>query len=183
MPHTRRTLTLLGLCLALAGPAVAPAEKTAGDPAPDPAAGMKVSGPMQVHAQLQQRFRHERAAAVAAALEGLRSTREDDVRVDGLTQLAIVALARRDEVKRIAEESALPDDRKLGQKLAAFYDAGYVGAEEGYDGSGNWASGAGLGLRYDTGFGPVRVDVATPVAGGPDDADAVQIYIGIGQAF
>jgi len=67
--------------------------------------------------------------------------------------------------------------------LAAFYDAGYVGAEEGYDGSGNWASGAGLGLRYDTGFGPVRVDVATPVDGGPDDADAVQIYIGIGQAF
>ena len=41
--------------------------------------------------------------------------------------------------------------------------------------------GAGLGLRYDTGFGPIRFDVATPVAG--DTGDGVQIYIGIGQAF
>ena len=64
-----------------------------------------------------------------------------------------------------------------------FVDAGYVGAEEFYDGSGEWMTGAGLGLRYDTGFGPIRVDVAAPVDGGPDDADPVQIYIGIGQAF
>ena len=41
--------------------------------------------------------------------------------------------------------------------------------------------GTGLGLRYDTGFGPIRFDVATPVAG--DTGDGVQIYIGIGQAF
>lgn len=67
--------------------------------------------------------------------------------------------------------------------VVGFVDAGYVGAEEFYDGSGEWISGAGLGLRYDTGFGPIRVDVATPVDGGPEDADPVQIYIGIGQAF
>ncbi|MEM1428865.1 MAG: autotransporter assembly complex family protein [Pseudomonadota bacterium] len=67
--------------------------------------------------------------------------------------------------------------------VVGFVDAGYVGEEEFYDGSGNWMSGAGLGVRYDTGFGPIRVDVATPVDGGPDDADPVQIYIGIGQAF
>lgn len=67
--------------------------------------------------------------------------------------------------------------------VVGFVDAGYIGAEEFYDGSGEWISGAGLGVRYDTGFGPIRVDVATPVDGGPDDADAVQIYIGIGQAF
>lgn len=67
--------------------------------------------------------------------------------------------------------------------VVGFVDAGYVGAEEFYDGSGNWMSGAGLGVRYKTGFGPIRVDVATPIDGGPDDADPVQLYIGIGQAF
>jgi translocation and assembly module TamA len=67
--------------------------------------------------------------------------------------------------------------------VVGFVDSGYVGAEEFYDGSGEWMTGAGLGVRYDTGFGPIRVDVGTPVDGGPDDADPVQIYIGIGQAF
>ncbi|MFV0358155.1 autotransporter assembly complex protein TamA [Tropicimonas sp.] len=67
--------------------------------------------------------------------------------------------------------------------LVGFYDAGYVGAEEFYDGGGTWMSGAGLGIRYRTGMGPIRVDFATPVSGGPDDADPLQLYIGIGQAF
>ncbi|MFV0335380.1 MAG: autotransporter assembly complex protein TamA [Tropicimonas sp.] len=67
--------------------------------------------------------------------------------------------------------------------LAGFFDAGYVGESEFYDGAGEWMTGAGIGLRYKTGFGPIRFDLATPVSGGPDDADAVQIYIGIGQAF
>ena len=67
--------------------------------------------------------------------------------------------------------------------IVGFYDAGYVGAEEFYDGSGTWMSGAGLGVRFKTGFGPIRVDVGTPVAGGPEDANPVQLYIGIGQAF
>lgn len=63
----------------------------------------------------------------------------------------------------------------------AFFDAGYVGAESFYDGSGDWHSGAGLGLRYLTGIGPIRFDVAAPVSG--DTGDGVQFYIGIGQAF
>ncbi|RYH08514.1 autotransporter assembly complex family protein [Tropicimonas sp. IMCC6043] len=67
--------------------------------------------------------------------------------------------------------------------VVGFVDAAYVGAEEFYDGSGSWMSGAGVGLRYKTGFGPIRVDFATPVEGGPEDADPLQIYIGIGQAF
>ncbi|MDV7142684.1 autotransporter assembly complex family protein [Tropicimonas sp. TH_r6] len=67
--------------------------------------------------------------------------------------------------------------------VVGFVDAGYVGAEEFYDGSGSWMYGAGLGVRYKTGFGPIRVDIATPVEGGPDDAEKVQLYIGIGQAF
>ena len=67
--------------------------------------------------------------------------------------------------------------------VVGFVDAGYVGEEPLYDGSGEWMTGAGLGLRYDTGVGPIRVDLGVPVDGGPDDADAVQLYIGIGQAF
>ncbi|MFX0546193.1 autotransporter assembly complex protein TamA [Roseovarius sp. S1116L3] len=63
----------------------------------------------------------------------------------------------------------------------AFFDVGYVGQESIYDDSGRWHSGAGLGIRYDTGIGPIRFDVALPVTG--STGDGVQIYIGIGQAF
>ena len=42
-------------------------------------------------------------------------------------------------------------------------------------------SGAGLGLRYDTPVGPIRLDVATPVGG--NTGDGVQVYVGLGQAF
>ncbi|WP_233352132.1 autotransporter assembly complex protein TamA [Pseudogemmobacter humi] len=59
----------------------------------------------------------------------------------------------------------------------AFVDAGYVGA----DGSSDSHAGAGIGVRYETGFGPIRFDVAAPVSGDTDDG--VQIYIGLGQAF
>lgn len=65
---------------------------------------------------------------------------------------------------------------------AAFYDAAWVGEgplpEEGDD----WGSGVGLGARYGTSVGPIRLDVATPASG--DRAfRAVSVYIGIGQAF
>ncbi|MFY0648785.1 MAG: BamA/TamA family outer membrane protein [Sulfitobacter geojensis] len=66
--------------------------------------------------------------------------------------------------------------------VVGFVDGGYVGAEEFYDGSGEWHSGAGLGLRYNTGIGPLRVDVAVPTSG-PETEDDFQIYIGIGQSF
>ncbi len=74
---------------------------------------------------------------------------------------------------------------KTGDRLSlvGFLDAGYIGAESFPDGtSGNWHTGAGLGLRYDTGFGPVRVDLGVPVSG-PGNPTGFQIYIGIGQAF
>ncbi|GAA6188901.1 autotransporter assembly complex family protein [Litorivita sp. NS0012-18] len=69
-----------------------------------------------------------------------------------------------------------------GKKLSVvgFADAGYIGEEAFFDGSGAWHSGAGLGLRYDTGIGPIRVDLAAPTSGG---GDGVHLYIGIGQAF
>lgn len=72
---------------------------------------------------------------------------------------------------------------KLTDKVSAvgFYDAGYIGANSWLDDTGGWQSGAGLGLRYDTGIGPIRLDVAAPVAGA--SSGGVQIYVGIGQAF
>ncbi|MEQ6202694.1 autotransporter assembly complex family protein [Sulfitobacter sp. HNIBRBA2951] len=66
--------------------------------------------------------------------------------------------------------------------IVAFADAGYIGEEQFYDGSGIWHSGAGLGLRYDTAIGPIRLDVAVPTSG-PEDEDDFQVYIGIGQSF
>jgi translocation and assembly module TamA len=42
--------------------------------------------------------------------------------------------------------------------------------------------GAGVGVRYDTGFGPLRLDVATPVNPGPRDS-RIAVYVSLGQAF
>lgn len=43
--------------------------------------------------------------------------------------------------------------------------------------------GAGIGLRYYTSFGPVRLDVATPLNRRDGVDDLVQVYISLGQAF
>lgn len=72
----------------------------------------------------------------------------------------------------------------IGESLGAvvFYDAGYVGRDSTPGGDdGEWHGGAGIGVRYKTGIGPLRFDVAMPVGG--DTGDGVQIYLGIGQAF
>jgi len=66
--------------------------------------------------------------------------------------------------------------------IVGFADAGYVGEEQFYDGSGTWHSGAGLGVRYNTSIGPIRLDVAVPTSG-PETGNNLQVYIGIGQSF
>ena len=66
--------------------------------------------------------------------------------------------------------------------VVGFYDTGFIGADAFDFDSGDWQSGAGLGLRYDTGIGPIRLDLATP-ASGAEAGESLQIYIGIGQAF
>ncbi len=66
--------------------------------------------------------------------------------------------------------------------IVGFADAGYIGEEEFYDGSGTWHSGAGLGMRYDTAIGPIHLDVAVPLSG-PEAGENFQVYIGIGQSF
>jgi len=63
----------------------------------------------------------------------------------------------------------------------AFYDVGYISDGTLWDGDGDSHSGAGLGVRYLTPIGPLRVDIGAPTGG--DTGDGVQLYIGIGQAF
>lgn len=63
----------------------------------------------------------------------------------------------------------------------AFLDAGAAGSnvEPPLDAM---KLGAGVGLRYYTGFGPLRADIAVPLNKEDGDAD-FQVYISIGQAF
>jgi translocation and assembly module TamA len=42
--------------------------------------------------------------------------------------------------------------------------------------------GAGVGLRYDLGFAPIRLDIATPLNKRPND-NSYSIYVSLGQAF
>ncbi|SLN43794.1 autotransporter assembly complex protein TamA [Pseudooctadecabacter jejudonensis] len=66
--------------------------------------------------------------------------------------------------------------------VVGFYDTGFVGTDDLPFENGEWHAGAGLGLRYNTGIGPIRLDVATPTTG--DKAgERIEVYIGIGQAF
>jgi translocation and assembly module TamA len=65
--------------------------------------------------------------------------------------------------------------------VAAFVDAGQVSAD-GAPFTSSWRVGAGVGARYYTPIGPLRVDIAVPLnkqSGG----DSFELYIGIGQAF
>ena len=65
--------------------------------------------------------------------------------------------------------------------FVAFVDAGNVSTEQ-FSDFGDARYGAGLGVRYTTPAGPIRLDVAAPL--NPTDFDdPVQIYISIGQAF
>lgn len=66
--------------------------------------------------------------------------------------------------------------------VVGFIDAGYVGEESFPDFDEDLKVGVGAGLRYYTGLGPIRLDLAVPLDPGPDDPD-VAFYVGIGQAF
>lgn len=65
--------------------------------------------------------------------------------------------------------------------VVGFIDGGYVAADT-FRGLEDLRLGAGIGARYDTGLGPLRLDIAVPLnkrSGDPDYA----LYLGIGQAF
>ena len=65
--------------------------------------------------------------------------------------------------------------------VVGFIDAGQVTAT-GSPFSGNWHEGVGIGARYYTSIGPIRLDFAVPVNKLPG-GDSFEVYIGIGQAF
>ena len=59
-------------------------------------------------------------------------------------------------------------------------DAGQVSTSSA--GFGGLRAGAGVGARYYTAIGPIRLDVAVPLNKRNGD-DSLEAYIGIGQAF
>ena len=63
----------------------------------------------------------------------------------------------------------------------AFVDTGFIGEDGLSTNNGEWQGGAGFGVRYATGVGPIRFDVGTPLDG--DAGSSFEVYIGIGQAF
>ena len=65
--------------------------------------------------------------------------------------------------------------------VVGFVDGGYVAADT-FPGLDDLYLGAGIGVRYYTGLGPLRADIAIPLNKRPGDADYA-IYVGIGQAF
>lgn len=65
--------------------------------------------------------------------------------------------------------------------VVGFVDGGYVAADT-FPGIQDLRLGAGIGVRYYTGLGPLRLDLALPLNKRPGDPDYA-IYAGIGQAF
>ena len=65
--------------------------------------------------------------------------------------------------------------------IVGFVDVGQVSAN-GAPFTSNWHAGAGVGARYYTPIGPIRLDVAVPLSKLPG-GDTFELYIGIGQAF
>jgi translocation and assembly module TamA len=80
-------------------------------------------------------------------------------------------------------ESSLEVRRDLTRTwgLALFADAGAVGSSGPVDFQ-DLAVGAGIGVRYNLGFAPIRFDIATPVTKRKGEP-RVQVYFSIGQSF
>ncbi|MGE5502682.1 MAG: autotransporter assembly complex protein TamA [Ignavibacteriales bacterium] len=80
-------------------------------------------------------------------------------------------------------ETSLEVRHDLTQRwgVAAFVDAGAVGTDPTPTGK-DFSVGAGLGVRYNLGFGPIRADIAIPLDKREGDP-SFQIYLSIGQSF
>jgi translocation and assembly module TamA len=66
-------------------------------------------------------------------------------------------------------------------QVVPFVDAGSVGSNP-TPSFHDIKIGAGVGVRYLTSFGPVRIDVGVPLNPGPKDGK-FGVYVGLGQAF
>ncbi|WP_244488271.1 autotransporter assembly complex family protein [Devosia sp. Root436] len=80
-------------------------------------------------------------------------------------------------------EGSLEARAKVTQDIGVvgFVDGGYVAADV-FPALSDLRVGAGVGLRYYTGLGPLRADFAIPLNKKPGDPDYA-LYVGIGQAF
>jgi len=65
--------------------------------------------------------------------------------------------------------------------IVPFLDGGTLTSKS-WPGSKDWQFGAGLGLRYYSSFGPIRVDVGTPLNPREDDG-RIAVTVSLGQAF
>lgn len=107
------------------------------------------------------------------------SVRGYGYRTIGVTQPGGVITGGRSLLEGSAEVRARVTDT-VG--LVAFADIGHVGADSFLDFSENLKVGVGVGLRYLTPLGPIRLDVGLPLNPGAGDPDFA-VYIGIGQSF
>ena len=73
------------------------------------------------------------------------------------------------------------DDKTGGLGVVPFLDGGTVG-EDGTPTLRGARFGAGIGVRYKTSFGPIRIDLGTPLNPRPGDS-RIAVTIGLGQAF
>ena len=65
--------------------------------------------------------------------------------------------------------------------IVPFLDGGTL-TNKSFPGSGGWQFGAGLGVRYYSNFGPIRIDVGTPL--NPREGDGpIAVTVSLGQAF
>ena len=87
------------------------------------------------------------------------------------------------ELLILNSEARFPLPIKKNLSLAVFYDGGDVFPDVGFrDFTSLYSNNVGLGLRYSTPVGPIRIDLGrnlNPVPG----INATQYFIGIGQAF
>lgn len=65
--------------------------------------------------------------------------------------------------------------------IVPFIDAGNISSSE-FPEVDDLRFGAGIGVRYYTNFGPIRIDVGTPINPQPGDA-RIAVYVSLGQAF
>lgn len=85
------------------------------------------------------------------------------------------------ELLEFSLEMRMQPGNKLG--YVAFVDGGTVYNDLAADSDRTLRFGAGLGLRWFTTIGPLRVDLAYPLNPAPEHVERLQFYISLGQAF
>ena len=82
----------------------------------------------------------------------------------------------------VADEWHKPEDSKLkGYGRTCILDGGNIYTSN-LPKFSDFRFGTGLGLRYYSSFGPIRVDVGTPLNRRPGES-LIGVYVSLGQAF